>query len=562
MTANDTGGRTAAARLRRRTGRVKRRGEADPLLWATVLDGAMVKWHRVADVLAGMHTGDTVRLRGWVHRQRTAGKMAFVVLRDGTGIVQCTVKAGVADDASLAAAKDALIESSVSLLEGTVVADERAPGGYEVKVTQFRLHQRSADFPLRGEQGTEFELDNRHLWLRSTQLSTILRIKHRLLLAIREFYDREGFVEVDPSVITTNACEGGSTLFTFDYFGQTAYLSQSAQMYLEGCIFGLPKVYSITNSFRAEKSRTSKHLTEFHHLEAEYAWWDNDESMRFQERMVVALAHDIAAHCADDLRALGQDPERLARIGAFVAGESGADEDGLRFPRMTYHDAAARLRALGFAFPDGEDFGAPHELALTEGKADPIFVTDWPASIKAFYMHRLDRRGPGGEDLVACADLLAPDGFGEIIGGSQRSEDVEWMQERLHAQALHELDDAGAVAASRRWREILTGDADADDPEAFYSEVCEELRVELGRVRLAMSAAAPKTDAALAAAWRDAFWAEYRAPYEWYFDLRKYGSVPHSGFGLGIERLLRWFTGQEHIRDMLPYPRTPNRAYP
>src|SRR5688572_7753022 len=241
----------------------------------------------VADVLAGRRTGQTVRLRGWVHRQRTAGKMAFVVLRDGTGTVQCTVKGGVADDGSLEAAKAATLESAVALLEGTAVADERAPGGYEVKATRFELHSRAEPFPLRGEQGTEFELDKRHLWLRSTELSAILRIKHRLYKAIRDFYDAEGFVEVDPSVITTNACEGGSTLFTFDYFGQTAYLSQSAQMYLEGCIFGMPKVFCITPSFRAEKSRTSKHLTEFHHLEAEYAWWDAEDSRQQDRKSVV-----------------------------------------------------------------------------------------------------------------------------------------------------------------------------------------------------------------------------------------------------------------------------------
>ena len=459
-----------------------------------------MEFHQVRDVLAGEHTGATVRLRGWVHRQRSGGKIAFVTLRDGTGTVQCTVKAGIADDESLEAAKGALIESSISLLEGEVFADERAPGGYEVKATKVVVHQRAEDFPLRGEQGTEFELDNRHLWLRSTQLSTVLRVKSRLLLAIREFFAKEAFAEVDPSVITTNACEGGSTLFTFDYFGQEAYLSQSAQMYLEGCIFGNPKVYSVTNSFRAEKSRTNKHLTEFHHLEAEYAWWDNEDSMAFQERLVTYLAHDIATHCADDLRALDQDPERLLKIGSFVPGESLADEPGKRFGRVTYHAAAQELRDLGFEFPDGEDFGAPHEKALTEGKTNPMFIVDWPAEIKAFYM----LQDPENPDVVKCSDLLGPDGFGELIGGSQRSEDVEWMKRRLQEQHDHD---------------VATG------------ELPEDAVLDL-------------------------------APYEWYFDLRRYGSVPHSGFGLGIERLVRWFTGTEHIRDTLPYPRTPSRAYP
>ena len=213
---------------------------------------------------------------------------------------------------------------SEPLPDHVVVADERAPGGFEVKATRFALHRRAEPFPLRGEQGTEFELDKRHLWLRSTELSAVLRVKHRLYKAIRDFYDAEGFVEVDPSVITTNACEGGSTLFTFDYFGQTAYLSQSAQMYLEGCIFGTPKVFSITPSFRAEKSRTTKHLTEFHHLEAEYAWWDAEQSRQHQERMVTYLAHRIAKECAADLKVLGQDPERLLKVQAEdLAGDRG-----------------------------------------------------------------------------------------------------------------------------------------------------------------------------------------------------------------------------------------------
>jgi asparaginyl-tRNA synthetase len=468
-----------------------------------------VQFDSVRDILAGSKTGQVVHLRGWVHRQRSAGKMAFVVLRDGSGTVQCTVKAGVADEASLESAKGALIESSVEHLEGTVVADERAPGGFEVKATAFKLHQKAGDFPLRGEQGTEFELDKRHLWLRSTELSAVLRIKGRLYKAIRDFYAAEGFVEVDPSVITTNACEGGSTLFTFEYFGQTAYLSQSAQMYLEGCIFGLPKVFSITPSFRAEKSRTNKHLTEFHHLEAEYAWWDAEQSRQFQEKMVVYLAHTIAAECGPDLRLLGQDPERLLKVKA-------------PFERIDYKDAVDLLNKKGFMLPYGEDFGVPHEKALTEGRTSPLFICDWPARIKAFYMAEKP-----GTDRVFCSDMLGPQGFGEIIGGSQRSEDIESMKRRLLAQ-WHAMGDS----------------TDHDDKRQFQHER-DAIKARLGK---------QATDADVDAA--------FLAPYEWYFDLRRYGSVPHSGFGLGIERLLRWFTGQEHIRDMLPYPRTPSRAYP
>jgi len=478
---------------------------------------------RVADILAGQKTGQKVRLRGWVHRQRTGGKLAFVVLRDGSGTVQCTVKAGVADDASLDAAKAAALESSVEELEGTAIADPRAPGGYEVQATRFVLHQRAEAFPLRGEQGTEFELDKRHLWLRSTELSAILRIKGRLYKAIRDFFVADGLVEVDPSVITTNACEGGSTLFTFEYFGQTAYLSQSAQMYLEGCIFGIPKVFCITPSFRAEKSRTTKHLTEFHHLEAEAAWWDAEENRRFQERMVTHLAHTIAKECEADLRLLGQDPARLMAVQA-------------PFQRMDYAEALQILQDKGFHIPYGEDFGVPHEKALTEGRTSPIFICDWPAHIKAFYMAEKP-----GTDRVLCSDMMAPDGYGELIGGSQRSEDIEWMRTRLLAQ-WHAMRDS----------------KDADDRRQFQHEA-DAIRARLQKARTPAGTPAGTPPPTVPDADVDA---EYLKPYEWYFDLRRFGSVPHAGFGLGIERLMRWFTGQEHIRDMLPYPRTPARAYP
>jgi asparaginyl-tRNA synthetase len=506
-------------------------------------------WDTVADILAGKRTGQAVRLRGWVHRHRTGGKLAFVVLRDGTGTLQCTVKGGVADDGSLQQALRAKLEAAVELLEGTVAADARAPGGFEVKATRFVLHEPhgpAGDFPLRGEQGTEFELDMRHLWLRSTELSTILRVKGELYRAIREFFAQEGFVEVDPSVITTNACEGGSTLFTFDYFGQTAYLSQSAQMYLEGCIFGIPKVFCVTPSFRAEKSRTTKHLTEFHHLEAEAAWWDAEENRRFQERLVSFCAHAVARRCEAELRLLGQDPARLLAVQP-------------PFERLDYAEAIELLQRKGFHIPYGEDFGVPHEKALTEGRTSPIFVNDWPARIKAFYMAEKP-----GTDRVLCSDMLAPEGYGEIIGGSQRSEDVESMRRRLKAQFLAEArEKAHDAKRDLDLRPLEEGDlGSAAASEAYFLGLADFAGIPSAHLRAGLGEV-PGGDPALAHhAWREAFWAAYLRPYAWYFDLRRYGSVPHAGFGLGIERLLRWFTGQEHIRDMLPYPRTPSRAYP
>ncbi|MHB1261609.1 MAG: asparagine--tRNA ligase [Thermoplasmatota archaeon] len=560
---------------------------------------AAAAFDAVADILAGRKTGQGVRLRGWVHRSRSAGKMAFVVLRDGSGTVQCTVKAGVADDASLEAAKAATLESSVRLLEGTVVADERAPGGFEVKATRFELHAKSEPFPLRGEQGTEFELDKRHLWLRSTELSAILRIKHRLYKAIHDFYDAEGFAQVDPSVITTNACEGGSTLFTFEYFGQTAYLSQSAQMYLEGCIFGMPKVYCITPSFRAEKSRTSKHLTEFHHLEAEYAWWDAEDNRVHQEKLVTFLAHAVAKDCAGDLKLIGQDPARLLKIGTFQPSEGGRDEPGKRFPRLDYDDCLKELQRQGFHVSYGDDFGVPHEKALTEGRVNPIFICDWPAKIKAFYMAEKP-----GTDRVFCSDLMAPDGFGEIIGGSQRSEDIESMTKRLLRQLEMEVVDQHSALqvlgegwlAQEGGLQALSTDAiltvtaelikkagitaenveaqaerfsqmashDADDSRALAKSMLTILRGSLAGPSPKIKG--PFSDGIDTPERREVLRGVLSAislmPYQWYFDLRRFGSVPHSGFGLGIERVLRWFTGQEHIRDMLPYPRTPSRAYP
>lgn len=529
----------------------------------------------VADVLAGKKTGQPVRLRGWVYRARASGnKLAFVILRDGTGNIQCTIKGGNADPASLEMALRAKLEAAVSLLEGEVIADQRAPGGFEVKARTFKLYephgQVSGDFPLRGEQGTDFELDMRHLWLRSTDLSAILRIKHRLYKAIHDFYDAEGFTQVDPSVITTNACEGGSTLFTFRYFGQTAYLSQSAQMYLEGCIFGMPQVYSITPSFRAEKSRTSKHLTEFHHLEAECAWWDAEDNRVHQERLVTYLAHTIAKECADDLRLLKQDPARLLKIGTFQPHEGGEDKDGKRFPRLDYEWCVKELQRQGFHVNYGDDFGVPHEKALTEGRVNPMFICDWPANIKAFYMAEKP-----GTDRVLCSDLMAPDGFGEIIGGSQRSEDVRRMTLRLTEQFLHEVMEelkerkSDDLTESEFWdlvAEIFNAKVGqrvsiSDDAGAYKAETGIQIDRHLVRaVFRSKRGRPPNHDDVIA--FLAAFQEAVLKPYQWYFDLRRYGSVPHSGFGLGIERVLRWFTGQEHIRDMLPYPRTPARAYP
>ncbi|HUR68334.1 MAG TPA: asparagine--tRNA ligase [Candidatus Thermoplasmatota archaeon] len=447
---------------------------------------------RIRDVLAGKHTGEKVTLRGWVWRYRTSGKIVFATLRDATGTIQTTTKKGVATDAGFEQAQQAAMEASVSLT-GTVKADERAPGGFEIGVDDFQLVGKSTDFPIYEStidaDAQETLLDKRHLFLRSRHLTSSMILRAKTLQAFREWFDARSFYEVTPSVITTNNCEGGSEVFEFDYFGQKAFLSQSSQLYLEALIYGLERVYCLLPSFRAEKSRTRKHLTEFQHLEAEEAWVDNAGNMEIQEELVTYVAHRVAVTALPQLQELGRDPQELLRIQT-------------PFKRYTYDDAIAILRKKDYdrgrdakgrkrgAIEWGEDLGAPDEVALVEGETQPVFVKDWPADMKAFYMHS------NGDGTVANADMIAPEGYGEIIGGSQRSVDNEWMKQRLEAQAK-----------------------------------------------------------------RDGTPLDLNA-YEWYFDLRRYGSVPHSGFGLGTERVVRWLGKLEHIRDATPFPRTPSRAYP
>jgi asparaginyl-tRNA synthetase len=446
----------------------------------------------ISSILQGKHTGQLVAVRGWVWRYRTSGKIVFATLRDSTGTIQSTTKKGVAADAAFEDATRAAMEASV-VVAGTVKADERAPGGFELQVRDFQLVGPSTDFPIYEStvdaDAQETLLDRRHLFLRSRHLTSAMILRAKTLKAFREWLDQHAFYEVTPSVITTGQAEGGSEVFSFDYFGQKAFLSQSSQLYLEALIFGLERVYCLLPSFRAEKSRTRKHLTEFQHLEAEEAWVDNAGNMAIQEELVSFVANRVADTAAEQLAALGRDPADLRKVQP-------------PFRRYTYDEAIAALRKKEYdrgrdakgrrrgPIEWGEDLGAPDEVALVEGEVKPVFVTDWPADMKAFYMHS------NGDGTVANADMIAPEGYGEIIGGSQRSTDVEWMKQRLEAQSK-----------------------------------------------------------------RDGTELDLKA-YDWYFDLRRYGSVPHSGFGLGTERVVRWLGKLEHIRDATPFPRTPTRAYP
>ncbi len=426
----------------------------------------------VATVFGAERVGRPVRLRGWVVRTRSSGGILFAVLRDRTGSVQVTGRKDVLGAEGFDAAEHVQVEGAVEV-DGTVEEDRRAPGGREVRANAIRIVDAGAPFPIFADQTEEFRLDHRHLVVRSPEHVATFRVKAELLRALREFLDREEVLEMTPPILSGNAAEGGAEAFQIDYFGRPGYLSQTAQLYLEALLFPNERVYALTPSFRAEKSRTPRHLTEYLHLEVELAWCDLERLLDFEERMVVAVAHRLAERRPTELRALGRPPEELAAL----AGP---------FARVTYAEAIERLAAQGFPARWGTDLGTAEERALTIEASRPVFVTRFPVELKAFYM----LRSPEDPRTVEAADLLAPEGYGELIGGSCRETDLGRLTERIRA--------TGA-------------------------------RVE---------------------------------EYEWYLDLRRHGSVPHAGFGLGVERLLRWFLRREHIRETTPFPRTPSRHTP
>jgi len=426
----------------------------------------------VAAAFAPDAVGKTLRVRGWVLRSRSSGGILFLQLRDRTGIVQVTGKRDQLGDAAFDAAEHAQVEGALTV-DGTVAEDRRAPGGRELRASAIQVVDPGLPFPIFTEQTEEFLLDHRHLAIRSQEHVATFRVKAELLRACREFLDREEVLEVTPPVHSGNAAEGGAEAFQIDYFGRPGYLSQTAQLYLEALLFPHERVYALTPSFRAEKSRTPRHLTEYLHLEVELAWCDLAGLLDFIERMVESVAHALAERRPKELAALGRPPAELAAIRA-------------PFPRITYAAAIDRLSALGLPVRWGSDLGTAEERALTLESATPLFVTHFPRELKAFYM----LRSPGDPRTAEAADLLAPEGYGELIGASCRETDVALLTERI--------------------REVGANPAE----------------------------------------------------YEWYLDLRRHGSVPHAGFGLGIERLLRWVLRREHIRDTTPFPRTPARHTP
>jgi asparaginyl-tRNA synthetase len=426
----------------------------------------------VSRTFAPDSVGANVRLHGWVLRSRSSGGILFVVLRDRSGSVQVTARRDQIGEAAYTAAEHVQVEGAIEV-EGTVADDPRAPGGREVRARAISVLDAGEPFPIFAEQTEEFRLDQRHLVIRSQDLVATFRIKAEVLRSLRHFLEAEDVLEVTPPILTGNAAEGGSEAFSFDYFGRPGYLGQTAQLYLEAMIAPHERVYAFTPSFRAEKSRTPRHLTEYYHLEVELAWCDLDGLLDFEERMFTHVCHDLAAKCVKDLELLGRPPAELAAITT-------------PFARMTYARAIERLQAEGFRVDWGSDLATAEERALTIADRQPMFVTHFPRESKAFYM----LQSASDPRTVDAADLLGPEGYGEIIGGSCRETRIDHLEERL--------------------RQV---------------------------------GAEPST-------------------YEWYLDLRRHGNVPHAGFGIGIERFLRWALRREHIRETTPFPRTPSRHTP
>jgi asparaginyl-tRNA synthetase len=370
----------------------------------------------IGRVLSSSKPGDEVTVRGWIYRTRSSGAIVFAVLRDSTGIIQVTAKKGNLPDNDLEAAKSALIESSVAVV-GKVAEDKRAPGGMEVRASSFKVVGTAQPFPITEYQSEELLLDNRHLWIRSREQNAVMKVKASIMEGAREWLKENRFTEVTPPIFTQNACEGGVTLFKLKYFDGEAYLSQSAQMYLEALIFSLERVYSLTPSFRAEKSRTTRHLTEYWHLELEEAWTDNAGNMEIQESLVSAMVQKAVKERRNELVLLGRDPETLKEVVP-------------PFKRVKYADVIESLRAKQFDISFGCDLGAVEERAVTSEEKVPVFVTNFPKECKAFYM----KEDPDDPRTYKCADLLAPEGYGEVIGGSERETDLAKLIERLEAQ--------------------------------------------------------------------------------------------------------------------------------
>ena len=420
------------------------------------------------------HEGQSVTLRGWLHNRRSSGKIHFVTLRDGTGFIQCVMSKKAIGDEAFARA-DHLAQETALTISGAVRADARAPGGFEVDVTAFDVVSPAENYPITPkEHGVDYLMDRRHLWIRTARQQAILRIRHEVIDAVRDFFNERGFILADTPIFTPAACEGTTTLFPVQYFDdETAYLTQSGQLYNEANAMALGKVYCFGPTFRAEKSKTRRHLTEFWMVEPEVAYADLNDVMDLAEGLVVSVVGRVLERRQRELKTLERDTSKLERVKA-------------PFPRLSYDEAAEILKKKGLPFEWGGDFGAPDETALSEEFDRPICVHRYPSAVKAFYM----KPDPARPEVALCVDVLAPEGYGEIIGGGQRIDDYELLVQRIKEHSLPQ--------------------------ESF----------------------------------------------EWYLDLRRYGSVPHGGFGMGIERVVAWICGIDHLREAIPYPRMLYRIYP
>jgi asparaginyl-tRNA synthetase len=422
----------------------------------------------------GRHEGEEVTIKGWLHNRRSSGKIHFLILRDGTGFIQAVMsKAAVGDE--LFKSADHLSQETSVIVTGTARADQRAPSGFEIDVKSLQVVGESHDYPITPkEHGVDYLLDRRHLWIRSERQQAILRVRHEVINAVRDFFNARGFILTDSPIFTPAACEGTTTLFPVEYFeDQKAYLTQSGQLYVEATAMALGKVYSFGPTFRAEKSKTRRHLTEFWMVEPEVAYAGLDDVMNLAEDLVVSVVARVLDKRRHELTVLERDLSKLESVQK-------------PFPRMSYDDAVKLLQGKGLPIEWGGDFGGPDETMLSEQFDRPVMVHRYPAAVKAFYM----KPDPERPELAMGVDVLAPEGYGEIIGGGERLADLDLLLQRIKEHDLPQ--------------------------EAF----------------------------------------------EWYLDLRRYGTVPHGGFGMGIERVVSWICKLEHVRETIPYPRMLYRLYP
>jgi len=431
----------------------------------------IMKWVYVEDI--GDYKGQKVEIRGWVYNKRSSGKIRFLLVRDGTGIIQGTIFSPEKGN-PLFEAFESLTQESSCKIRGLIKEDARAPGGYEMEIEEIDILQVAEEYPITPkEHGVPFLMEHRHLWLRSQKQHAVLQIRAELIKAIRDFFDGRGFRLMDTPILSPSACEGTTTLFETEYFDQKAYLSQSGQLYNEATAMAFGKVYCFGPTFRAEKSKTRRHLIEFWMVEPEVAFATLEDMINLSEDLILFIIERILEKRKSELDILGRETEPLARIGK-------------PFPRLTYDQVIQKVKEKGSKIEWGDDFGAPEETLISELSENPVCVTHFPAKIKAFYM----QPAPERPDLVLGVDVMASEGYGELIGGGQRIHDLNLLEQRLKEHNLP------------------------------------------------------------------------REAYEWYLDLRKYGSVPHAGFGLGIERTLAWICKTKHIRETIPFPRLLYKIYP